>query len=219
MKIEEKIKWIGHASFVIESSEQRIYIDPFRLNGEYPHADIILITHPHQDHLSIEDINKIADGDTRIYLPMDSVGKIEKGRAKGVKPGEEHKDSGFIFKTVPAYNKVEARLHAHPRKNGWVGYIAHIGGKSLYHAGDTDLIDEMSGIKADMSLLPMGGTYTMNVEEAIEAAGKITSEIYAPMHYKALLGMEESKKAERLFLEKVKKGVILDEIQEAQYSF
>ncbi len=214
-----EINWIGHASFLLKINGKNVYIDPFRLEKVREHADLILITHPHFDHMNLDDIKKIADDKTEIFVPKDSVDKIPIGSVKGVEPNKRYKAQGVEFRTIPAYNVVKDRLDKHPKGYGWVGYIVNVNGKWLYHAGDTDFIDEMKGLKVDMALLPMSGTYTMDVNQAIEAAHAIIAEQYIPMHYKMVLGKEGSKKAEELFREKVGKAVFLTQMEESQYSF
>lgn len=71
-----------------------------------------------------------------------------------------------------------------------VGYIVEINGVRIYHAGDTDRIPEMKEIKVDIVLLPIGGTYTMNVKDAVEAAKDIKAKYYIPMHYGAIPNTE-----------------------------
>lgn len=216
----EGIEWIGHASFILRINGKTVYIDPFSLGSSVnEHADLILITHPHFDHLNMDDIRKIATKDTQIFVPKDSVDKVQIGKVTGVEPNRSYKALGIEFRTVPAYNVVKERLDKHPKANGWVGYIINDNGKQIYHPGDTDFIDEMRGLKVDVALLPMSGTYTMDVNQAIEAAGAIIAEEYVPMHYKMVLGEEKSRKAEELFRKKVKKAVLMTEIQEARYSF
>jgi L-ascorbate metabolism protein UlaG (beta-lactamase superfamily) len=64
-----------------------------------------------------------------------------------------------------------------------VGYLISFEGKTLYHAGDTDYIPEMRQFeKVHIALLPSGGTYTMDNEEAAEAALIISPDIVLPMH-------------------------------------
>jgi L-ascorbate metabolism protein UlaG (beta-lactamase superfamily) len=55
-------------------------------------------------------------------------------------------------------------------------------GERLYFAGDTDLIPEMAEIDCDVALLPIGGTYTMDVEEAAQAVAVIGPQVAVPMH-------------------------------------
>ncbi|MBI4772802.1 MAG: MBL fold metallo-hydrolase [Deltaproteobacteria bacterium] len=60
------------------------------------------------------------------------------------------------------------------------------GGEGLYHAGDTDLIPEMSGLgRVDVALLPIGGTYTMNVVEAVRAVTTIRPKLVIPIHHQS----------------------------------
>ena len=212
------LNWIDHAGFVVKTKGKTIYIDPFRLQ-KFEHADIILITHPHSDHLSMADISRIADGSTDIFVPKDSVEKLTVGRVTGVEPNKSYNISEIKFSTIPAYNLVKERLHFHPKENKWVGYILNVAAELLYHAGDTDFIDEMKKVDVNLALLPMGGTYVMDTKEMIEASKNIKAKNVAPMHYRALLGKEGSKKAEELFKKEVKNGIILEQIQEPRYSF
>ncbi len=207
------LKWIGHASFLIRAGKRTIYIDPYRLSEVNEHADLILITHPHFDHLSIDDIGKIAGPETEIFVTKDSVSKIQKGRVVGVEPNMDYSSMDVRFRTVPAYNVVRERLDKHPKRNGWVGYILEANGMSIYHAGDTDLIKEMEGLEVDLALIPMSGTYTMDPDEAIEAASRMRAKAVAPMHYKAVLGLKEAEVAEQKFRREVKNAIILKEAQ------
>lgn len=215
----DTVQWIDHAGFWLKINGKNIYIDPFGLTKRYEHADAILISHPHSDHLSPDDIRKIADSGTKIYVPKDSTDKIPVGDVIGVEPDTKYSFQGVDFRTVPAYNKVEQRLHYHPRANGWVGYLVKVGDKQLYHAGDTDFIDEMSRISTNIALLPIGGTYVMTVEEAIRAAHAIKAEQYSPIHYRRLLGKEGSRAAEEKFKAGIKGAKILDQLEEQRFSF
>ncbi len=209
--VYEFIEWLGHASFVFEENGKTVYIDPFRLKDRSRKADIILITHSHFDHFNMEDITAIAKPSTVIFAPKDSAEKLKGYKVTAVSPGKKYDAEGMHIETVPAYNVVKERLDKHPKENGWVGYVISTNGKHIYHAGDTDEVPDMKNIKADLALLPMGGTYTMNVDEVIIAAGHISAVHVAPIHYRNLLGEKGSEEAEKKFLEKVKNGIILDE--------
>ena len=102
-----------------------------------------------------------------------------------MKPGDSLSVEGIKIEAVPAYN---IGKQFHPKTSGWVGYIVTIGGQRIYHPGDTDLIPEMEKIKADVALLPVGGTYTMTAEEAAEAANKIKPRVAVPMHFGTIVG-------------------------------
>ncbi len=220
----EFIKWIGHASFLLKLNGKNVYIAPFDIRNTKDHADVILITHPHQDHLSEADIKLIADKNTKVYVPKDSVSKIPVGEVIGVEPNKHYSSGAVEFDTVPAYNHTPNRVHFHPKESKWVGYVLNINGTKVYHAGDTDFIDEMKKIVTNLALLPMGGTapgegYVMHVDETIDAAHAINAEKVAPMHYRRILGKEGSKAAEKKFLEHVKNGIILKETEDPKYSF
>ena len=72
---------------------------------------------------------------------------------------------GIEFETVPAYNALKP---FHPRSSQWVGYILRVDGKRIYIAGDTDATKETKAVKCDIALVPVGGTYTMDVRKAAE---------------------------------------------------
>lgn len=182
----ENIKWLSHASFKI-NGEKIVYVDPWKLDDKNEEADIILITHDHYDHCSLSDIEKVRGKGTTVVAPPDAAKKIA-GDVREVKPGDELTVKGIRIEVYPAYN-LEKKFH--PRANGWVGYVIEINGKRIYHAGDTDLIPEMEGIKADVALLPVGGTYTMDAREAAEAANRIKPKLAVPMHFGTIVGSSQ----------------------------
>ncbi|MGC8586946.1 MAG: MBL fold metallo-hydrolase [Candidatus Micrarchaeia archaeon] len=215
----ETIKWIGHASFVFEAAGKTIFIDPFNINVDTGKADIIFITHSHFDHLDLNAIKKIAVADTHFVAPAESKSKIPYSNVMPVEPNKSYSVLGIDFETIPAYNIRKERLGFHPKSNGWVGYIIKAGAERIYHAGDTDFVEEMKSVNADTAMIPIGGTYTMDVEEAIEAANTLHSKRIIPMHYKALLGKDGSNLAEEAFRKSVRNAEIMKEVQEPSYSF
>jgi L-ascorbate metabolism protein UlaG (beta-lactamase superfamily) len=179
------LRWFGQSAFLIQDGKN-IYIDPFELGTGLPPADLILITHDHYDHFSPEDIKKIIQPSTTIVSVDLIKGKIPKGAAfKAVKPGDTLTVQGVRIEVVPAYNIGKP---FHPKERGLVGFIVHAGGRSFYHAGDTDLIPEMKTIKADVALLPVGGKYTMDAGEAADAANLIRPKVAIPMHWGKVVG-------------------------------
>jgi len=183
-----KLTWLGHASFKIEG-KSTIYIDPWKIS-EKGKADIILITHSHYDHLSPTDISKIQTSKTIILTPSDGAKKL-RGDVRKVKPGQTISIREVKVETVPAYN---LNKPYHPKENNWVGYIIETEGTRIYHSGDTDFIPEMEKIKVDIALLPIGGTYTMTAEEAVEAAKSINPQLAIPIHYGDIVGTESDAK-------------------------
>lgn len=195
VKMLENITWLGHDCFKI-SGEKVVYTDPFQIKkGDL--ADIILITHEHYDHCSPQDVKKIQKPSTVIVATPDCAKKLS-GNIKTVKPGDKITVEGINIEAVPAYN---TNKPFHPKANNWVGYIFTMMGQRIYIAGDTDYIKEMEGLKADIALLPVSGTYVMTADEAAKAAFVIKPRLAIPMHYGAIVGSEKDAKRFKDLLE------------------
>lgn len=180
-KIFNALKWYGHASFAIEA-DKVIFIDPWKIPDSAPKADLILVTHSHSDHFSPADIDRLRKEETTVICTPDCVSRLS-GNVKAMKPGQELEAHGVRVKAVPAYTPDKP---FHPKANNWVGYVLTVDGVSIYHAGDTDFIPEMKELgRVHIALLPVGGQYTMNAEEAARAAGIIKADVSVPMHYGA----------------------------------
>ena len=180
------LHWLGHSSFLIKTEDKKIYIDPYNLSSDAEKADIIILTHPHYDHCSLEDIQKIVKSGTIIVCPADCQSKIsrieEEIDLKIIDAGQTMDLNGIALGSVPAYNQDN---DLHPKSERWLGYLIKLGETTIYHAGDTDLIPEMEQLTGNVkiALLPIDGNYTMNSEEAAKAALTIKPEIAIPMHY------------------------------------
>lgn len=181
-----RIKWLGHASFLINSDGKNVYIDPYA--GEYTEmADLILVTHDHRDHCDLHKISQVVKPDTIIATCLSTAGKV---RGIGVEviplePGEEKEAKGFKVLGVEAYNTHRFRSPETPfhPKGTQVAFIVEAEGKRLYHAGDTDLLASMKDLgPVDVAMIPVGGHYTMDVEEAVEAVLAIKPRMVLPMH-------------------------------------
>ena len=142
----EKIHWLGHDGFRIDAGKT-VYIDPYQISAGQPPADIILITHEHYDHLSLDDIASIAGPDTALVAPASAAGQL-KGEVHVVKPGDTVTVKGVKIEAVPAYN---INKDFHPKANGWVGYIITLDKTRIYHAGDTGIFAGMELIGARFS--------------------------------------------------------------------
>ncbi len=179
------IHWLGHDTFKIVG-EKVVYTDPFKLKKS-DKADVILITHEHYDHCSPDDVRKIQTPQTVVVAPADCCAKLS-GNLRAVKAGDRIDADGIEVEVVPSYN---ANKKFHTKDRGWVGYIFKVRGQRIYLAGDTDLIPEMSAIRADVALLPVSGTYVMTAEEAVRAALEIRPGIAVPMHYGSIVGTKD----------------------------
>ena len=65
----EEVEWLGHSGFRVAVGRASIYIDPYRLRGDEPKADLILITHQHYDHFSIQDLERLRKDTTQLLAP------------------------------------------------------------------------------------------------------------------------------------------------------
>ncbi len=173
----------GHGSLMIESGGKRIYCDPYSKVADYsqlPKADLILVTHEHQDHLDPSAIRFISTPATTIILNGASQMKLGEGTAMA--NGESKTFGAITIEAVPAYNCTPGREMFHPRGRD-NGYVLTIGGKRIYIAGDTEDIPEMIKLKSiDVAFLPMNQPYTMTPAQVAHAAAMFSPKILYPYH-------------------------------------
>jgi len=176
----ERLHWLGHASFRLDGP-RTIYFDPWNLKGRPPQAHIVLVSHEHHDHCSPKDVERISGPGTVIVASPGAAKKL-RGDVRVLRPGERTTVGNVEIEAVPAYNVDKSY---HPRRAEHVGFIVTVGGERVYFAGDTDRIPEMAEVACDVALLPVGGTYTMDAEEAAQAAADIGPKVAVPMHWGA----------------------------------
>jgi len=197
-----KLSWLGHDGFRIQNGKV-IYIDPFKIGDRGPKADIVLVSHEHFDHLSIEDLKKIVTPNTVVVAHAQSAGELSKLKVretKIVKPGDKVTIGEIMIQAVPAYNLnkgPEPGKVFHPKEDGKLGFVVTVKGIRIYHAADSDHIPEMKGLNPDVALLPVSGTYVMTPQEAAEAAASVNPKIAIPMHYDAIVGTKNDAEAFR----------------------
>lgn len=197
-----QIRWYGHDTFTLsggadgDGKSLTICFDPYKLTKPIS-ADIVLISHNHFDHLSMEDLSNVVNENTTIIASNECVSQLSSIRCKqtiGISPQEEKTISGVKVKAVPAYNldkiNPDTQKPFHPKEDNKVGFIVTIDGKSFYHTGDSDLIPEMDDLKVDVLLIPVSGTYVMTAKEAAKAVEKIKPKLAIPMHYGTIVGSE-----------------------------
>jgi len=187
MKIDGlEIKWLGHASFFIEG-DKTIYIDPYVLPQGSKKADIILVTHEHFDHFDRAKIKELLKPCTEVIIPPGCASGLD-CKFKIIRENEILELGSVKVTAVPAYNVNKFRMGKIPfhAKGEGFGYILEMNGVRVYHASDTDFVDEMKKLKVDIALLPIGGKYTMDFEEAAKAANAIKPKVVIPMHYNTL---------------------------------
>lgn len=182
-----EITFIGHGSLMFAFEGKIVHIDPYSRICDYtslPQADLVLITHDHQDHFDAEALDAVRTPNTALIVTQAVAGRLP--GATVMHNGEEKSVRGLTVEAVPAYNLVHMRSEGvpfHPRGAG-NGYVVTFGEKRVYIAGDTENIPEMKGLKAiDIAFLPMNLPYTMTPEMAADAARSFKPKILYPYHF------------------------------------
>ena len=184
-----KITYLGHSAFEISTNKGKILVDPFLVcMPQYNPSGVcdIFVTHGHSDHLgsAIELSSKTEAPITAVFELANYCARQGASiNSMGLGAWKEYPWGRAIL--VPAF-------HSSSTPDGHYagcpcGVIFDIEGKTIYHAGDTCLNSEMKVIgelyQPDISMLPIGGTYTMDVEHAAIAAEWLQTTCVIPMHY------------------------------------
>ncbi|WP_432823403.1 MBL fold metallo-hydrolase [Trichloromonas sp.] len=182
-----QISFIGHGTLMFAFDGKIIHVDPWSKLADYaklPKADLILITHEHQDHLDLAAVELLTKPGTQmvasrpaaVHLPGSLV--MQNGESKTVQ--------GLAIEAVPAYNLVHMRSEGvpfHPKGNG-NGYVVTFGGTRVLVAGDTENTPELKGLQGvDVAFLPMNLPYTMTPEMVADAALALQPKILYPYHF------------------------------------
>ena len=188
-----KLTYIGHSAFFIEKDWDGILIDPFitgnpEANFDYKTKRIshIFVTHAHSDHLGDAiDISKHTGAPIVASFELANYCISKGAKAIGINPGAT---LNFNWGNVRVVNANHSSSNSDLAYGGVaVGFIFDIDGTTIYHAGDTSLISDFSIIgelyNPYYALLPIGGHYTMGMEEAAVAAKMLYSMEIIPMHY------------------------------------
>jgi L-ascorbate metabolism protein UlaG (beta-lactamase superfamily) len=189
-----EIRFLGHAAFELSHEGTTLLIDPFLTGNpkaaaaaDEVQADAILLTHGHPDHYG--DTVAIAKRTGAAVLAIVEVANElgEEGVENVSDPnlgGTVKFDWGWV-KLVPAW-------HTSTTPKGQVstpaGLIVNFGGKTVYHLGDTCLFSDLEliakrGDPIDVALMCIGGHYTMDRWDAVEAAKLIGARQVIPCHY------------------------------------
>jgi L-ascorbate metabolism protein UlaG (beta-lactamase superfamily) len=185
-----KLTLLDNAGVMIESKGVRIYVDPVLLPEEYENkpADVVCVTHPHGDHYSILDINKIQIEDTINIFPANMSDALTLFDGVGVNPEVEVVISDTL--TITAFYMYTFSLEGydatHPAENNWTSYIIDINGFVIFHAGDSKNIPEYEQLtgRIDVAMLPLGpGCQTMFEMEVVDAINTIQPDYMVPLHF------------------------------------
>ncbi len=182
-----EITFIGHASLMLRFGGKIIHVDPFDQladYGQFPKADLLLLTHEHRDHLSPGALKKVRTEKTVVVLTKLCAEQVGGGTV--MKNGDVLTIMGIRIEAVPAYNLVHKRPDGafyHPRGDR-NGYVLTFGQTRVYIAGDTENTPEMKALKnIDYAFLPMNLPYTMTPEMVADGARAFKPKVLYPYHY------------------------------------
>ncbi|MBP7507871.1 MAG: MBL fold metallo-hydrolase [Prolixibacteraceae bacterium] len=181
-----KFHAINHASFVIESGDLTIWVDPVGNPAnykDYPDPDLILITHGHQDHYNKNILEPFKESVTTIIAPKSVIDLLgfgvimNNGNFKAFSPNLE-------IHAIPMYNLTKSRLQFHSKGDG-NGYVLTLNDTRIYISGDTEDIPEMLALKdIDHAFICMNLPFTMSYEQAANAVLKFKPKNVFPYHYR-----------------------------------
>lgn len=191
-----KIQFLGHSCFYVEEGNFKALIDPFMSDNPkcsvnpsaFTSISHIFVTHGHGDHLG--DTEFISKKNNALIITNYEISCYLGTKNLSTHPMHIGGRTKFDFGTV----KMTPALHGSgiPTENGLIyggnpcGFVIEVGDKKIYHAGDTGLTMDMKLLQVesiDVALLPIGGNFTMDVEDAIIATKFITPKKVIPMHY------------------------------------
>ncbi|MFW5980606.1 MAG: MBL fold metallo-hydrolase [Halanaerobiaceae bacterium] len=163
-----KFKWWGHATFTITSDDgTRIVTDPygadFNYNSITDEADIVTVSHDHFDHNGVDNVA---------------------GNPEVVNSIQGYRGEKVNIKTIASYHDQSGGSD----RGDNIIYIIEAGDKTVAHLGDLGHMlsaGELNLLKGvDFLLIPVGGHFTIDAEEAYELVQQIEPAAVFPMHYK-----------------------------------
>ena len=210
------ITYLGHSAFEIKMNDKKILIDPFLVkmpNYDYSDVTDIFVTHGHGDHLgSAIEISKQTGARITAVFELANYCATKGANVNGINLGAWLDfDWGKVI-AVPAFRSSSTPEGIYAGCP--CGFVFEIEGKIIYHAGDTCLNSEMKVIgdiyQPDIAMLPIGGQYTMDIENAIIASEWLNVTAVIPMHYNTFEAINvDITEFERQIREKGKVPVVL----------
>lgn len=180
------IKVLNHASIKM-TGQKTIYFDPYQLMEEYHDADIIFITHDHYDHYEESSIKNAMTDKTILVVPtsLEEQARTLSTNLMSVEPNKTYTIDDILVDVIPSYN---TNKDFHPKEKNYIGYNITIDDTKYYIMGDTDRTSEADSVQTDICLVPIGGTYTMNVDEAVAYINDLKPKKVIPIHYGTVAG-------------------------------
>ena len=181
---------VAHASFVMQTPNAVIYVDPVGGAEKYaslPKAQLIMLTHEHGDHFDIETLQALLGEETTLITNPSVFEKLPaemQELATAIGNGDNTSYGELSVDAIPAYNLNADRLKYHPKGRD-NGYVLTIGGERVYIAGDTEAVPEMRELEdIKLAFVPMNLPYTMGIEQAAEGVLDFAPSVVYPYHHK-----------------------------------
>lgn len=180
------ITWLKHASFKIQVGEKHIYIDPYidPFSAEkYEKADLILISHWHYSHCTLESVRRLKNEGTVIFGTREVNAQID--GCQVLYPGQDVTMGNVTVTPVKA-------VSSKPKHKGveMIGFVIASDGKTIYYPSDTELHGEVP-MGATVVLVPVSGSSVMNPQQAAQFINVVKPTIAIPMHYGSMEGTED----------------------------
>lgn len=184
------IQPVRHGTLVLSWNNKNVYVDPVGGSEAFEGLDapdIILLTHTHGDHLSVETLQALDTDGATFIAPQSVADELPhdfNDQLVVMANGENTNFSNIEIKAVPMYNLPDDETSRHAK--GWGnGYVLTFGGKNVYISGDTEDIPEMRSLEnIHVAFVCMNLPYTMDIYQAISAVLEFEPEIMYPYHYR-----------------------------------
>ena len=197
---------ISHASAVVEWDEATVFVDPVGEQSQYaPYGtpEIVVITHIHPDHLSVDTMIGMLSRETVVLAPQSVIDElplmIANNTISPFEAGTTQEVLGISFTAIPAYNTRPEAQQYHPRARGDIGVVMEVAGTRVYFSGDTEGTPEMLALEnIDTAVVAMNLPFTMGVEDAAQAVATFSPRVVIPYHYRSPDGFSDLDEFERL---------------------